>query len=203
MELVLQKDWADNMSNTSATGGYLKPTAQTLDVQQFIQSVLVGISGIQGNLVRPKWQPKEPIQPENTVNWIAFSVVDSPCDANAFVGMDSAGVETLQRQEYLTVNCSFYGPNCYNISGTVRDGFQIQQNLAALRSVNMGFIGVGIPNRTPDLTNEVWVPRVEMPIMLVRMIQRFYPILPLVGANGEIRTVLTDGENTIDWNVEQ
>ncbi len=190
------------MANTSATGGYLKPTAQILNVQQFIQTVISGISGIDGKLVRPKWQPNPPIQPEATVNWIAFSVVESPSDANAFVGMDAAGVETLQRQEYLTVNCSIYGPDCYDISGTLRDGFQIPQNLAALKAVKMGFMGVGIPNRTPDLVNEKWIPRVEMPIQLVRMIQRVYPILPFVGANGEIRTVLADGENIIDWNVE-
>ncbi len=191
------------MANTSASGGYLNPTKQTLNVQQFIQTVIAGISGIDGKLVRPKWQPDPPIQPANTVNWIAFSIVDSPADANAYVGMDSEGVETLQRQEYLTINCSIYGPDCYDISGTLRDGFQIQQNLAALQAAKMGFIGVGAPNRTPDLVNEKWIPRVEMPIQLVRMIQRFYPILPFVGANGEIRTVLADGINIIDWSVEE
>jgi hypothetical protein len=188
------------MSNSS-TGGYLSPDKPTLNFEQFIQTVIVGISGIQGQLVRKKWQPNPPKQPDANTNWIAFGIASESVDNNAFVGMDGAGVTTLQRQEYFELQCSVYGPAAYDTATILRDGFQIQQNLAALKASKMGFIGDVNLTHSPDLVNEVWIDRYEMTIKMVRLIQRTYSILPLIGAKGKIFVVLPDGKNTIDWLV--
>lgn len=190
------------MANTSETGGYLTPTPLALNLTQFLQTVFVGLSGFNGKLVRPKWQAKPPVQPDANVNWMAFGVSAQIADANAFVGMDSNDVTALQRSEYLEVQCSIYGPDSVENVATIRDGFQISQNLAALRAAKMGFIESGSAIRTAELVNGQWVDRVEIQFKLVRQILRVYPILPFISAGGKIQTVLADGKNTIDWLVE-
>ena len=189
------------MGNTSSSGGYLTPDKPTLNFEQFIQTVIVGISGIEGQLVRKNWQPNPPKQPDPNTNWIAFGISALSVDNNAFVGMDKNGVETLQRQEYFQLDLSIYGPNCYDTATILRDGFQIPQNLAALKASKMGFIGDVTLTHSPDLVNEIWIDRYQMSVKMVRMIQRVYPIVSLVGAKGQIVVVLGDGKNIIDWLV--
>lgn len=191
------------MSNTSATGGYLVPTSSEpppggLTLEDFIQTVLVGVSGIAGTLVRPKWQIEPPKYPDITVNWIAFAIVTNRPDANASVSMDANDVTLLQRQETLSVQLSFYGPDALEKSSIVRDGFQIQQNLEALRLANMGYNGITDAVRGPDLFNERWVDRYESTLTLVRQVQRAYPILAFASAHGSIHTD-KEPELIIDW----
>ncbi len=191
------------MANTSATGGYLLPVKDTFNLEDFLQTVFVGITGIPGNLVRPKWQPNPPKAPGQTVNWMAFSVTIFPADANAAVEMDKDGNTTMQRQEYFAVSCVFYGPDAYQNAEQLRDGFQISQNREEMFKNKIGFIGTNDPQKVPDLVNEVWRNRTDITIQMVRYLVRSYEILSLESAEGEIRTDLIDGENTIDWKVDQ
>lgn len=198
------------MSNDSATGGYLVPLSNEgfpggLTLTQFIQSVLVGISGLPGKLVRPSWQVAPANNPAIEVSWIAFAISIITPDANAYVGMNPDGSETLQRQEELEIACSFYGPDAIDNAAELRDGFQIQQNLEALRLANMGFGYTNQANRIPDLLNERWVDRVVMSVFLRRQRQRTYPVLALLSARGTIHTELIrdDEEYDIPWSAEE
>jgi hypothetical protein len=191
------------MPNNSSTGGYLAPATSQglpggLTLTQFIQSVLVGISGVSGSLVRPKWQESPPKQPDISVNWIAFSIELSNPDQNAYVELRSDGSSVLQRQERVDVKCSVYGPDAIETISVLRDGFQIQQNLEALRLAHMGYHSVSNSTPLPDLFNERWYNRYEVTISLARQVQRTYPILSFVSASG---TIHTDDENIppIDW----
>lgn len=192
------------MTNTSATGGYLVPTSSEgfpggLTLNQFIHSVLVGISGIDNTLVRPSWQVAPPKQPDIAVNWMAFGINTITPDANAYVVINNDGSESFQRHEALDIGLSFYGPDSIYYSSVVRDGFQITQNLEALRAANMGFAGVGPQQQIPDLVNERWVNRVTMSLVLRRQVQRIYPVLALVSANGTIHTILSEGEYDLNF----
>lgn len=191
------------MTNTSATGGYLVPTSSAalpggLTLNQFIHNVLVGISGLDNTLVRPSWQIEPPKYPAIDVNWMAFGINTITPDANAFVQINNDGSESFQRHEMLEIGLSFYGPELIYYSSLVRDGFQITQNLEALRAANMGFTGVGPQQQVPDLLNERWVNRMTMSLFIRRQIQRVYPVLALVSANGTIHTVLSNGD---DYNL--
>ncbi|CAB4149593.1 hypothetical protein UFOVP558_11 [uncultured Caudovirales phage] len=187
--------------------GYLTPTSSQplpgpLSLEDFIQSVIKGISGFAGTLVRPKWQQNPPKQPGIDINWIAFGLVNNAPDANASVTMDDAGVTKLKRQELLEIQVAFYGPAAQENISVFRDGFQIQQNLEAMMLANMGFKECSQAIRGPDLVNERWVERYEMSLFLVRQVQRTYPILSFASASGVIHTVLETPED-IDWETQE
>lgn len=179
-----------------------QPIPNGLTLQQFIQTVLVGLSGLDGKLVRPSWQVAPPKQPDIATNWMAFGDLLHTPDANAFVGMDGDGITTMQRHEAIEIPCSFYGPDAMEYAGLIRDGFQIQPNLDALRSANMGFVQVNEARRVPDLTNERWINRVVMSVFLRREIIRTYPILSLISASGQVHTVLGTEEYLYDWETK-
>lgn len=194
----------------SASGGYLKPAPggsqppfpRNLTLTQFLQTVIVGVSGLDGALVRPNWQISPPKQPDIDVNWIAFGINLLTPDTFAFVGMDGAGVTTTQRQEGVEVGLSVYGPESPELCGLIIDGLQIPQNLEALASANMGFQESTQPRQVPDLVNERWVPRMQMSLIFRREITRIYPIVSIVSASGRIHTVVGDEEYLLDWSTE-
>lgn len=195
------------MPNTSATGGYLRPTSSQplpggLTLEQFIHSIIVGITGYTGALVRPKFQVAPPKQPAIETDWIAFAVVGNEPDANAYVGIDEAGVSTLARTEKLEIQVAFYGTNAQENISIFRDGFQIQQNLEAMLLANMGFNGIGRSIRGPDLLNQRWVDRWETTLTLVRTVQRVYPVLSFASVAGSIHTIIADEDLTIQFETE-
>ncbi len=194
---------------SSTTRGYLKPASSTglpdgLSLEDFLHTVIYGISGLTDkSLVRPKWQLNPPKTPDILVNWIAFSVVKVSPDANAYVAMNEDDSTDLKRHEALEIQVAFYGANAQENLSIFRDGFQIQQNLEALRVANMGFTGLTEGIRGPDLVNERWRDRWEMSLSLMRQVQRVYPVLAFTSANGTIHTVIDSQEITIDWQAEQ
>lgn len=187
--------------------GYVQPSLTQslphgLSLDQFLQSVLVGLSNLNGTLVRPNWQAQPPKSPTLETNWLAFGVITVTPDANSYVGVDSDGLTVTQRHEALEIGCSIYGPNGMDIAGLIRDGFQIEQNRNALKSANMGFVETSPVNHVPDLLNERFVQRVQMSIILRREIQRIYPLLTLLSATGQIHTVLGNEEYLLAWQTQ-
>src|SRR4051812_9766277 len=59
----------DVPTNDSSTGGYLSPVVASSALQDaaldaLLQQMVAGITGLPGNMVRPRWQPVTPKQPE-------------------------------------------------------------------------------------------------------------------------------------------
>ena len=188
--------------NNSSTGGYLLPEKQpsefgTLTFEEFLQSVFVGISGLPGNLVRPKWQIEPPTQPDITVNWLAIGLTENNSDTFSYSNTQPNGVYQFMRMEALTVQCTFYGPQSLQIGKVVRDGFQITQNLEALQSVNMGFVNTSRMIRVPDLVNERWVDRWEMEVYLRREVLRTYPVLSLLSGSATLIANVSSGTKKV------
>lgn len=188
------------MTNTSATGGYLlpnpPPAPQPLEddaLADFFNAVIAGITGLDGSLVRPRWQIIPPNIPANTVNWCAFGIVNRKADVFPFVGHDAMqnsgdGADVLQRQEILEFLCSFYGPQAEANASQLRDGLFIEQNRAVLSTMSMTVVECGDMLRAPTLKNEQWYQRVDLPMFIRREILRTYPVLNLLSISGVVET---------------
>lgn len=178
--------------------GYLAPSSSQglpggLTLTQFIQSVIVGVSGYTGTLVRPKWQVAPPKQPDIGTDWIAFGLQIVGKDKYAYTGIQPDETYEFQRHERLEIQVAFYGPNAQENISLFQDGFQIQQNLEAMLLANIGYTDVSQILRGPDLVNERWIDRYEMTLYLTRQVQRTYPILSFASVVGTIHTVV-DGD---------
>lgn len=188
------------LSNTSATGGYAQPSFTqpnpgNLTLTQFIQTVLSGISNINGKFVRPKWQPAPPQMPDITVNWLAFGIASSNPSFNAYIAQQPNGTTQYQRQEQLEVQVSVYGPAAFETVGLITDGLQIPQNLSGLLSANMGLVEVTKALHIPELINERFFNRYEFAVLLNRQVQRLYPILSFTSISGTVYTQTAENQN--------
>lgn len=158
-----------------------------ITITQFIQTVMVGLSGLPGTMVRPKWQVEPPKNPPNvSTNWLAIGIDLAVPDANGYIGSIGDTDLTSQRHETLDVGCSFYGPDALEYYGIVRDGFQIPQNREALGASNMGFVEILPGRKIPDLVNERFYNRVETSVILRREIIRTYGVPTIISASGVI-----------------
>jgi len=187
---------------------YLQPVTSSapprgLSLVQFLQTVVVGVSGLDGTLVRPLWQRKPPKNPDVDVNWIGMGIdAMTPEGPFGYLGVNSDDETISQRHELLEVSLHIYGPDAIDIVDLIRDGFQVPNNLEALRSVNMGFVESGLIRHLPDLVNEQWIDRALMSLFFRREIQRVYPIATLMSASGVIHTVVGNEPYLLDWATE-
>ena len=183
------------MPNTSATGGYLAPAASPAPLEgqsfdDFLQQVVVGISGVEGKYVRPRWQRTPPNQPDFDVDWIAFGITSQRPDTYAYVGPFGTGAagETIQRHEACDILLSFYGPNATAVMERFREGTQIAQNREALFLAGMAHVETGEAVRLPRLDKEQWLMRVDLTWAVRRIIMRTYPVLNVLSFHGVLRT---------------
>ncbi|WP_285908116.1 hypothetical protein, partial [Pseudodesulfovibrio pelocollis] len=60
------------MTTSSASGGYLTPATAPLTQDQLVavlHGAVSGITGLAAELIRPRWQPRPPKQPDHDVTW--------------------------------------------------------------------------------------------------------------------------------------
>lgn len=186
------------MSNTSATGGYLIPEVlpaplEDAALDDFLQTVLVGVTGLDPTLVRPRWQEIVPDLPDRSVDWCGFGVISRKSDTFAYIGHDgllsqAEGADLLQRHEELNLRASFYGPNCQYYGTLLRDGLEIPQNREQLFLAGMGLVSVGDVERAPELVKNIWLSRADLPIVIRRQVLREYPVLNLLSMQGTLAT---------------
>lgn len=195
------------MVNTSASGGYLAPAVVPAPLEgqallRFFQQIIVGITGLPGDMVRPYWQDQPPDIPEIGTVWAAFRITRRPSDEFPFVGQypwapDPVSIN-LQRQEELDVLTTFYdcgstGPD--NSGGLadyyaalLRDGFAIPQNREPLFLAGMGLARIGDLITAPVIFKGHWQYRVDLEYTIRRQIDRIYPVQTIVAANGTLYT---------------
>lgn len=191
------------MTNTSATGGPLVPlsTAPNYDqaFDRFLNNVVSGVVGLPSDLVRPRWQAKLPKQPEPETNWCAIGVMSAePKSSRAQIVHDPAGngsdVETMW--ERTTILATFYGPNAWANAGFFDSGIRIPQNREAMNAAGIGFVKTGTRRQTAELVDQkVWIKRVDVELIVDRVIERVYPVLSLLSAQGVLRA-LPPGKTT-------
>ncbi|WP_343724936.1 phage neck terminator protein [Herbaspirillum huttiense] len=181
------------MATDSSTGGYLTPVgAQPLDdaaLDLVLQGYVVGVTGMQGAMVRPRWQPTVPKQPPADTNWCAIGVQDTDREAVASIQHNPAGdgSDTLRRNEVLTILASFYGPGAKGLATLFADGIQIAQNQEAIAAQGLQFMDSEQILTAPELVNEQWIRRYDLSFRLRRQVVRTYAVLNVESAQVTVK----------------
>lgn len=183
----------------SSTGGALLPNPPPAPTPlegkallQFIQAYVVGLTGLPGNMVRPRWQAEAPTLPTQGDVWAAVGIASRPADTWPFVGhvtdvASPEGADQLQRHEELKILASFYD---MGVDGTadyyaslLRDGLAIAQNREVLSINGMGLGDVGDLISLPSQIKVRWLYRVDLDFSIRRNIVRRYPVLNIIEAD--------------------
>ena len=178
---------------SSATGGFLKPTTPFPpdggSFDDLLQAVVVGVTGLPGDYVFPRWQPEPPEQPPQLTNWCAIGETSSDPQGFSYGEFhpDTVTGGSMEQVTYDTVEviASFYGPDCMSFANLLRQGLQISQNRDTLISVGVAYIGPYGIRRVPELINNVWVDRADLTLMFNRIQSRTYNIQSILSASAQ------------------
>ncbi|ALD93470.1 hypothetical protein CR3_4288 [Cupriavidus gilardii CR3] len=194
------------MANDSSTGGYLSPAVASPPLEDdalddLLHDLVAGVTGLPGSLVRPRWQPTVPKQPEPSVNWCAIGVTVQTNDASPAIKHDPTGdgSDVYQRHQDIELLCTFYGPAAKGYAQMLVDGLAIPQNSEQLGLNDMKFVSAGTIRAAPDLVNQQWVRRYDVTVALRRKITRTYPVLNLLSA--QVKTE-TDSVPPLDGTID-
>jgi hypothetical protein len=200
------------MPNDSSTAGYLAPAPSPAPLEgqalnRFLQQWIVGITGLAGNLVRPRWQAEPPVIPDAATAWCAIGVIERASDTYPYILHDATGLgsDTIRRHELLTIMASFFDTG---VSGQAdsfaeifREGAMIPQNLEALTQADMGIVETGEATAVPSLLKERWLYQVDIRVVIRREIVRSYPVLNLLSSQGTLVTDATPPTPTFNIGV--
>ena len=169
----------------------------TLDA--ILQSVVVGVTGMPGTMVRPRWQNPPPTQPDPSTDWCAIGVTEEIPDDSPYIVHDPTlnagdGADVLTDHEEIGVLASFYGPNAGANAKRLRNGLQVPQNTEVLGANQIRWVSCGVVRTAPDLVNAQWVMRRDITMRLRRKTTRIYSVESLLVA--EIH--LFDDTGTVD-----
>lgn len=155
----------------------------------FLQAWVVGVTGMRGDMVRPRWQPEPPNIPDSGDTWAAIGITTRPSDNFPYVGFQGDRY-VMQRHETITMLCSFYDlgdtGNADRLCAVLRDGAIIQHNRAALVLADMNLVNTGEPIAVPLLLKMRWQYRVDMPVVIRREIKRAYAVDFLIAARAKL-----------------
>jgi hypothetical protein len=185
--------------NDSSTGGYLAPTSALAPeddaFDNIMQEFVVGVTALPTNLVRPRWQPVPPDQPEANVNWCAIGLIEEdPQSGRSMITHDGAasgglGADTLQVNDEAEIMASFYGPNAGQFAKLFRDGIMLPQNREALTL--QGYRLCHMPSAArlaAELVNQVTIRRFDVTFRVKRESITVWPIENIASLQVELIT---------------
>lgn len=167
------------MTNSSTTGGYLLPVGEALPADASLEDVLqahvVGITGLPGALVRPRWQPTVPKMPEPCETWAALGITSTAVDDSPVLHQGD-GTARYIRHETIEVMVTMYGPQAEQKIKQLRDGLHIRQNNQSLLALGAKVIWCDGIRTIPEQYNMQWIRRYDMTYSLHRRVDLTYPI---------------------------
>jgi hypothetical protein len=179
------------LSNTSATGGYLTPSPLTTqvatDFRTAFNHLIRGVTGIPGSLVRPRWQSEPLPIPASSEDWVAFGVLRSDGEGGSpYVEHipDGDGYDEAKSTSFLQVLVTAYGPNSDRTVEVLRVGLTVSQNWEELLPLGINLSEIGDSTALPELINNEWYLRADLPVTLKRSVTARYPILNVLSASG-------------------
>ena len=180
------------MGNTSATGGVLLPAQAAPDDDDFLDSIFQGliaaITGLDGDLVRTRWQTEVPQEPPIDTNWCAFNVSAEEGDCPAIEWHSETQTCTYTIHDEITVLAMFYGPASRQYARQLRDGLRIPQNTEGLLTNNIRFRTSDRIRNVSEKVNQQMRRRQDISLRFRQEVVREYPILGLLSAAVEVST---------------
>lgn len=176
------------MNNTSTEPGFLTPLGDPPPygdgLDDAIQSVARGLTGLPGAMVRPRWQPEPAGAPPLDADWCAVGAGAVSADFAAAVRHDPAGqgTDVATRHETVEALLSFYGPNAQGYAARFRDGWAVEQNRTAAQAVGLWFVACGPLALLPELVNQRWRRRVDVTATFRRAAPRTYAVRNILSA---------------------
>jgi hypothetical protein len=170
------------MANESTAGGYILPAGappvDDAELDTVLQKYVVGVTGLLGMYVRPRWQQTVPKQPAPDVNWCAIGVSETDRDPVAAVihSGDGDGNDTLYRNEVMHILASFYGPGAKGCATLFADGIQIPQNQEVIAKSGLAFVDSDRIISAPELVSQQWIKRYDITLRLRRQVLRTYAV---------------------------
>lgn len=177
------------MSADSSQAGYLQGTSQRpYDevLEDLFQRVIVGITGLPGNLVRPRYQVNPATLPQFDVDWASFNVYVEPTQWNPSKTIVDDLTYLVEGMELLRVTVSFFGPHFQEMERRWRDGIQLSQNRDELTAAGIVFIEFADPVTVTTLLKERWAKRVDVRGTFHRWASREYKVRTILSADGTI-----------------
>jgi len=183
----------------SNVAGYLVPTYSTTEgatLEDFFNTVIVALTGLTGDKVRPMFQINPPKLPSNSVDWCGFAINEIDSDDNAYYEQATT-TATMQRNEYAQLLISFYGINAMINAKKIRDSLQLGQNRDALRTNGIGITGFTNAVRVPELINDIWYNRVDITMQFAREIRASYNVFTILSTHAST-LIKTDNFSELD-----
>ena len=175
---------------TSATGGFLalSPVPGLPDVEDVLHDLIVGITGLSDDLVRPRGQGEPPRTPAKDIDWCAFGITGSDPFTYPQIKHYPAGEgrDDVISHEDLAVLVSFYGPRHFGLAWDLRAGIHVPQNRSSLRPAGMAFIKAGTVTRLPELVQAGFRARADLPLAFRRVVARSVAVLSLKQSGGSL-----------------
>ncbi len=173
------------VSQDSTQAGFLRPSGTAPDyleddaLDDFLQQLVVGITGLPAPFVRPLWQPEPTNLPDWGTTWAAVGLVESELVSGwSYETHDPAntGTDKYTSWEYATFLVTFYGPLAATYDGLFRDGLFIRQNQEILLANGIGLVDWNRRAVVPELIKERWWRRVDRHVRILREINRTYNV---------------------------
>lgn len=157
--------------------GSLDP-ADDLDLDELFQKAIIGVTGLDGTLVRPRFQVNPPPIPDPTVDWAAVSVPTETPDASPVIAPTPGSDDTMDfiDHEQMEVQASFYGPNSRRVLKRFRHGILIPQNMDQLKAVEIYYQDAGPNTYLNELLNQQYYKRADFTLYFRRKVTRQYGI---------------------------
>jgi hypothetical protein len=176
------------MMADSSTGGFLVPVTPIETAEAFedvLHDFIAGLTGLPGDMVRPKWQGKSSGQPATGVDWCAFGIQEEGGDTiggERHFG-EGEGHNVASAHEPFSVLVSFYGRNSRAAARKLRLGLAVAQNREYLYRHELAFVEAGPNTHVPEIAGELWMDRWDIRLVFRRRVAAKYAILNIVKAN--------------------
>ena len=164
-------------------------------LQKFLQQLVMGIDGLQGFNVIPRWQAEPPLIKNFGTNWASIGVMRKIPDRFAYVKQETVNKQCqsqVYRNEILEVLLTFYGPNAEANIERFTMGLQIPQNREMLQNAGYGVVDIGDPVMMAEEIKQRWTRRVDVLFTLRRAALYTYAVPNVKSATIELHNEVED-----------